>query len=485
MRSSGSARSIGIVALVSTVFIASCGGGGGGGGGSSSSTQILLTDGQTLPGDFTIGTIEEANMAADRSIALIASTPTLPADRGVFLRHPNGDIDPVLSPITQVPPGVSLPTLCDVTMASTGEFIFQAGSVCSPGNHMLDDDTLFLFANGQLSVLAQAGSTPSGFRILGTRQIGGGGFLGFTGGTSPCTVDSSTGSVRDRCTLEIFAGTDTGISQVQVPNDLSNQDTGAVDVIVSDSQIMALNLPGRSNDPAIVEVRNGQTFPLLTQRQVVPGVGTLSSIQTRAVALDGSVVFDAKVDTNGDGQPDEGRVFLLSSGTYTSVAQTGVPAGSKTILSVRGVAIDDAGRVTFTAQFGDPGQSTGPTSLRRWDSGATEELAFVGQGFGQDSQGNDQQITDIGQIRVSRNGDVVFRVTLGTTSNGTTKTSGTQVVRFADGQLQTLLSTGTNLNSDTTIVSLTVADVNDSGDVLVIGSLNRTATRSLLLVPRQ
>jgi hypothetical protein len=465
------------LSLLLGLTLAACGGGGGGSGSTPSNVQVLLNDGDVLPGNFTVGTIEEANMADDRSVVLIASVPSLPADRGVFLRTPDGNVQPVLTPATQIPAGVSLPTLHNPSMAPTGEFVFSAGSG-------LDSDTLFLYANGQLDVLAAAGQTPPGFRILGDRQLGAGGFVALSGGISPCTVDTSGGAARVRCTTEIFSGTDAGISQVKVPNDLTSQDPGSLGLVVNDAQTLVLGLPGRANDPAIAEVRGGQFTPLVTQRQVVPGLGTLSSLNPRAVSLNGDVVFEARVDTNGDGQPDDQRILFLSNGTFTTVARTGDPAGTKVILDARGIAIDDAGDIVFSVHFGDPGQA-GSISLRIWQGGTTQEIAFEGETFGQDAQGNDLTILKLEQVRVARNGDVVFRATLGTIDNGTPKTSATSILRYASGRLDTLLQTGQEISSNNKIVSLTVSDLNNNGDLLSIGSINRSANRTLLLLPRQ
>jgi len=476
-RKAPSARRLCLPLLLGLV-LAACGGGGGGGSNSApSNVQVLLNDGDVLPGSFTIGTIEEANMADDRSVVLIASVPSLPANRGVFLRTPDGNVQPILTPATQIPAGVSLPTLHNPGMCPTGEFVFSGGGG-------LDTDSVFLYANGQLSVLAAAGQTPPGFRILGDRQIGANGFVALTGGVSPCTVDTSSGTQRVRCTAEIFSGTSGGINQVKVPNDLTNLDPGSLGIVVNDAQTLVLGLPGRANDPAIAEVRGDQVVPLVTQRQNVAGLGTLSSINPRAVGLNGDVVFEARVDTNGDGQPDDQRILFLSNGAFTTVARTGEPAGTQVVLDARATAIDDAGDIVFFVHFGQPGE-TGSISLRIWQAGTTQQIAFEGQGFGQDDQGNDLKILKIDQIRVARNGDVVFRAALGMIENGTPKTSSTSILRYAGGRLDTLLQTGEEISNNNNIVSLTVADLNNNGDLLSIASINRSANRALLLLPRQ
>lgn len=468
------ALSGGLLALVS------CGGGGGGGGSNSpQAVQVLLRDGDSLPGDFVVGTIEEANMAADRSVALIASGTGLPVQRGVFLRKPDGSIQAILSPATQVPEGVSLATLSGVTMASSGEFIFKTGSG-------LDSDTLFLFSGNQLSIIAQAGSqaTPPGFRILGERQIAAGGRVAFTAGKSPCSVETTGGDPIVRCALEVFSGTAQGIAPVAVPNDLENQRPAAVSLLLSDQAQLVLALPASGTDPSLAEVRDGEFHGLISRGQSFPDLGTLSSISPRGLRANGDVLLDARVDVSGDGQADEERVLVYSGGALTTIARTGEPVGSDLVLDVRGQGVDDTGRVSFTAEIGRSGQGNARTSLRVWQAGSVTEAAFEGQqGFGEDDSGNKLEILEIGQIRVSPNGDLVFRATIGREEDGTRTVSETRIMRFSSAGPETLLKTGTDL-VEGKIVTLTVSDLNDGGDLLAIGSLDVQADRAILLLPR-
>src|SRR5581483_3026818 len=173
----------------------------------------------------------------------------------------------------------------------------------------------------------------------------------------------------------------------------------------------------------------------------------------------------------------------LANGGVTSGAETGVPAGTKVSLTVRGNGIDDRGRVLLTATFGDPGETTGSQSLRLWDAGTTREIAFEGQPFGQDDQGNDTKILDIEQVRIAGNGDVIFRGTIGFLEDNTRHVTESRIFRQTDDVGSTLLTTGTKVSTGT-IVEINIADVNDNGDVLVIAGVNRRADRGLLLLPR-
>jgi hypothetical protein len=449
--------------------------GGGGGGSSSGALQVLIRNGDVLPGNFTVGNIEEANIGDDHSVALIASSSGVNADRGIFLRVPGGDIQPVVSPATQVPQGVALSTLHNLVMAPTGEFIFQAGSG-------LDSDSLFVFANGQVSTLAAPGQTPAGFRILGDRQIASGGVVAFTAGVDPCSVDSSTGVQHVRCTLEVFFGNAAGVTQVKVPNNLTNQDISAVSVLVNNNPLLLMGLPGKSNDPALAEFKGGQFESLIASRQAFAD-GTLFGSQPRVVSANGDIILEAKADTNGDGAPDDKRILLLSGGQLTTIAKTGEPAGTEIVLDLRALDVDDTGRLVFTATFGNPGEK-GSISLRTWAAGSTQEIAFEGEDFGQDAKGNSLKIIKIEQVHVAGNGDVMFVGVLGTIDNGTPKASKTQVLRSANGQLSTMFSTADDLDGGK-IVGVGVDDLTNQGDLLSIVSVDHSANRVLTLLPRQ
>jgi hypothetical protein len=90
----------------------------------------------------------------------------------------------------------------------------------------------------------------------------------------------------------------------------------------------------------------------------------------------------------------------------------------------------------------------------------------------------------IEQIHVAGNGDITFVAVLGTIDNGTLKISKTQVVRFANGQLTTMFSTGDDLNGGK-IVGVGVDDLTNQGDLLSIISVDHTANRLLAMLSRQ
>jgi hypothetical protein len=466
------------LAIAAACAMASCGGGGS--NNAPSTTQVLLKDGDTLPGNFSVATVESANMSNDRTVAVIASNPGTPALNGVFLRSPNGAFQTVLSPDSTLPDGLSLTRVGKLTMSADGDFSFDLGGE-------LDDEAVFLYSNGALSLAARTdpGSTPAGFRILGERRIADGGVIAFSDGTSPCQVDQSGGTERVSCTLRVFAGNTSGVSQITLPAQLDNESTSALSVVMNNSTgQLVVGLPARGRQSLFGVVQGGQYQSMLTRQDVLPGLGTALSADPRAVSANGAIVVDARFDTDGDKVIDKDRVLLYANGQVTNIAETGVPAGTKVVQKVDARDIDDNGRVLFTATFGDPGAATGNTSLRVWENGSTREIAFEDEGYGQDDQGKDLKILQIGTIRLSGGGDVLFVASLGNTQNGTTKTSETRILRDAGAGLETVHKTGTSVPGAGTLVDLDIADVNDSGDLLSIAGVNRKSNRALLLVPR-
>jgi hypothetical protein len=77
----------------------------------------------------------------------------------------------------------------------------------------------------------------------------------------------------------------------------------------------------------------------------------------------------------------------------------------------------------------------------------------------------------------------VFSVTVGFFESGTRRITENRILRWSDGFGESLLRTGQKAPNGT-IVELSIADLNQSGDLLVIAGVNRRTTRSLFLLPR-
>lgn len=468
--------------FLAAVLAASCGGGGDSNPPAPETLRVVMRDGDTLPGGFSVNTIESANMAADQTIAVIASEPGTPAQNGVFVVSPSGGVTTIMSP-SSPPEGLSLTTVRNLIMSPTGEVTFEVGD-------QLDSDGVFYW-DGELKTLARTepGTTPEGFRILGEIRVADGGLVAFTDGTSPCEANNSTGTLRIECTLRIHTGVPGQLQQVSVPNELDGLAPTAVIVQVNRHQEVAVGLPAGGSEPLVGTIQNGQFQGLLNRRQTFEGLGTLLAGRPRAIGSNSSIAIDAGFDTDGDGQRDRNRLLLYANQTITSIAESGVPASGhdgRVVLDVRGLDIDDLGRVVYSIDVGDAGSTTSFLSLRVWDGTASQEIAFEGLRFGRDDQDEPLRVLEIEQIRVSRSGDVVFTATIGRfDEEGTRRIDRTAILRWSGGQeLEEVIQTKSTLSDGGRITSLSIQDVNERGDLLVIGTIDRQANRALLLLPR-
>ena len=149
IRSRGTACAV-LLSALSALVVACGGGSGGGGGGGTPDTgpKVLLQDGAELPGGFVVNTIESAALSNDRSIALIASESGTPPLNGIFLRRPAGEIQPILTPSSTLPEGLTLVIARNLVMSGAGDFSFELGG-------QLDDDAVYLYSGGRLSLVAR------------------------------------------------------------------------------------------------------------------------------------------------------------------------------------------------------------------------------------------------------------------------------------------------------------------------------------------
>jgi hypothetical protein len=470
------ARALAVFALAAAV--AACGGGGDTPQ-APSSTQTLVSDGDTMPDGFVIENVESANLGNDGTVGFIASRSGPPNENAVYARQPNGNVVPLLTPSQPPPAGLSLSLVRNILVSGTGDVSFEIGTV-------LDDDAVFLYSGGQLTMVARTdpNATPPGFRILGERRIANGGQIAFSYGTSPCMVDQSGDRERVTCDLRVYYGDASLVTPLDLPADLENRTPTAVTVIMDDGGHLVLGLPASGRRSLVGTVSTDGTYSSILNRQdVIGSLGTLLSATPRAVNVHGSILVDARFDTNGDGVADKDWLLLIADGGIAPIAETGVPAGSKQVLQVRGNALDDSNGALFSVTFGDPGQSTGLLSLRYWRDGVTREVVFEGQPFGEDDEGNDLQILDVEDVRLGGNGDAIFHGVIGYFDEGTRTVTSTRIFRWNDGVGETLLETGEAIQSGT-LVELNIQDVSDGGDVLLIAGVNTRPNRALLLLPR-
>jgi hypothetical protein len=214
---------------------------------------------------------------------------------------------------------------------------------------------------------------------------------------------------------------------------------------------------------------------------VIGGLGEILAARPRGISSTGAIACDGGFDQDGDGERDITRAFLFHNGTLSTVAETGGTFEGNPETDVRAVGVDSANRVIYTMTFESGEEEL--ISLRAWEAGQTSFIAHEGLDFGQDADGMDQRILELEQVRVSQGGDVLFVVTLGRFEQGTRRITGTRLMRWNGGALETVLQTDAQVSGGR-LVGFSIADVNDVGDVLLIGEIDRRANRALLLLPR-
>lgn len=470
------------LALAAVVLPLGCGGGGDDPPPTPSNLQVIARDGNTFPGGFAVGSIESANMSDDRTVAIIASEDATPSLNGVFVRSPDGTTRTVLTPGDPLAEGLSFANVRNLSMAPTGEFAFEVGNE-------IDNDGLFFWDGSNTSVLARTapGETPEGFRILGALRVARDGLVVFTDGTSPCTIDQTNPDNPEiSCDVRIFTALDGEVSRVEVPNSLTSQRPTSVLLETNSRGEVAVGLSARGSEPLVGLIRDQQFEGLLPRRAQIEGLGILTSARPRAISGTGAIALDAFIDIDEDGERDEERVLQYENGLLTTVAIGGGMFEGNPEVDIRAEGIDRNNRVVYRVDFDSIPAGERLRSIRAWQDGNTSFIVHEGLPFGEDRNGNPQRILDILQLRVGTNGDVVFVAKLGDSDpdTGDRRISGTALLRWNGGGLETVLELGAQVAGGELVREISIADINANGDLLLISSLNRDRDRVLLLLPR-
>lgn len=443
-------------------------------------TQVLLIDGERLLPNFEILSIESANMSADRSISFIASRTGTDSLNGVFLRTPTGEIRTVLVPDTPLAGSLPLKTIRKLNMAQSGQFAFSVGD-------QLDANAVFFSDGVETTLIAttEAAEPLPGFRVVGELRVEEGGILAFSDGSNPCTVDTSGATQRTRCNLRLQYGAPGEVAEVAVPNDLSGQNPTAIILQVNEFNQAAVGMPARGSEPYVGILDEGVFRGILFRRENLPEYGVLTNAKPRAMGADGTIAIDGSFDTDGDNDRDVNRVLRYRQGSLDLAASTGdeIPFGKKEIIGLNAVDVDDIGRMYYIAEFlgGDEERDL----LRVWDGTTNTDIIWQQKKYGGKTDlGQDLQITEIFQTRVYGDGTVLMVVSLGFYEEGTRRITSRQLLRWKDGQLDTLLETK-SLLPEGTLVGFQIADLNQEGDLLLIAEINVRANRALVLLPRE
>ena len=442
--------------------------------------QVLLTDGDRLLPNFEILSIESANMAADRSISFIASRTGTDTLNGVFFRTPTGQIRSILAPGSALAGDLPLTRIRKLNMAQSGQFAFSVGD-------QLDDNTIFYSDGTRTSLIATTESEEPlpDFRIVGELRVEEGGVLAFSDGSNPCSVDTSGAVQRTRCLLRLQYGPPGDVTEVAVPNDLDGQNPTAIILQLNERNQAAVGLPARGEEPYVGILDQGIFTGILFRRETLPEYGVLTNAKPRAMGKDGTIAIDGDFDTDGDSDRDVERVLRYRSGGLDLAASTGdeVPFGQKEIIDLNAVAVDDIGRMYYIAEFLGGGEER--DLLRVWDGTTNTDIIWQRKRYGGEAEmGQELEITEIFQTRVYGDGTVLMVVSLGFYEEGTRRITSRQLLRWKDGKLDTLLESKATIG-DGTLVGFQIADLNSSGDLLLIAEINVRANRALLLLPRE
>lgn len=473
----------GIFALM--VATAACGGGGAAPPPAPEALRVLVADGDTVGSGFTIGTIESANMDNEGNVFFIASEATPEAINGVFRRDRDGSIRTILRSNGPLAEGLDFSEVRNLDVSESGEVGFEVGN-------KLDDDAIFYWEDGELQLVGRTGSAgrPDGYRIGGAIRAAAGGTLVFTSGHGSCTVDQTDPDRQEiRCDTEIHRVRNGQVMRVEVPNSLEGQRPTSVLVETNSSGGVVLGLVARGSEPIVVSLNDGDGTiePLLSRRQEIAGLGTITSLRVRSYARDGAILLDGFLDVDGDGERDEEHVFVYRDGTVASIAVGGGIFEGNPETDIRAEGISDEGTSLYRVDFDS--QAAGDTlkSFRAQRGGETTAILHEGLKYGEDDRGRDVRILSVEQVRVARNGDVLFVVKLGDNDpeTGDRTIFGTVLLRWTWSEgLRTILELGQAIEGKTLVDDLSIADVSSTGDVLVITSLDRERDRVVVVLPR-
>ncbi len=279
------------------------------------------------------------------------------------------------------------------------------------------------------------------------------------------------------------------VTRIEVPNSLEGQRPTSVLVETNSAGRVVLGLVARASEPIVASINEGDgtIVPLLYRRQEIPGLGIITSLRVRSYSSDGAILLDGFLDTDGDGERDEEHVLIYRDGTVASIAVGGGTFEGNPETDIRAEGISDEGTAVYRVDFDS--QSAGDTlkSFRAYRGGETTAILHEGLKYGEDDRGRDVRILSVEQVRVARNGDVLFVAKLGDNDpeTGDRTIFGTVLLRWTWSEgLRTILELGQAIEGKPLVDDLSIADVSSRGDVLVITSLERERDRVVVLLPR-
>lgn len=485
-------RSLPASFLVATVLAAvGCGGGGGGDGGSSnaprtpapspipveppgpdprpaSTARRVLQNGAVAVDGFVVGNIEDAALAQDGSLAIIAAE-TQGDERAILRMSTDGELRTIFSRIN-APDDVDLTTLTRLRMASSGELAFRSGA----GR---DSDQLHLAIGDEVRTIAgSAGAVAPDFRILGSFRIVRDGLVAFVAGGGDCETDASGDTVRELCTLSLFLADGTDVVSIDHEDfELDRRQATDAQIAMNEDGGLFFSVPGRRTSPVVVRFDETETQVVLRNNGEVPDFGVLSRVDIVDLDSAGRVLVELGIQPEDPDDPVLDHVGLLDGDQLTDFAVEGTREGSQSVFSLRGIGLG-GGMALFEATLIDDVTEEQTDCLRLGNAEFTLNLLCEGRPF----PGETLEVFSIGGTRINDDGDVLFVTTLGTRQTGTTRVEEVRAsVRRVNGEMVTIASSA---DSDRIgrVAQLTTVGFNNDGQALLIAEGARSSDRALL-----
>ena len=480
--------------LLLGALITACGGGGGGGssnapqssptprptpvtpvtppGPATSTAEIILRDGDVLPGDLRIANIEDGALGVDGTSALVVRISDSGNRSAIVLRRPDGSYSALYAPRTDGD-GVDATSIARVRLAADGTVIFQTGTG-------LDSDRLYRLADGRLDALAGAAPGPvfPDFRILGNVRVGGDGATAFVGGGGECEVVIGDDQPRVTCTNALYVADASGVQRIDDDElDLSRQRATTIRVEPDPAGGFWFSLPRRGSAPMLLRWADGEAATILDGTTRLDGIGTLNSVEAVAINAAGQVLVEGGLqEFTGDRRPQV--LGVLDGDAFSQIALEGTVLDGANVATLRGLGLDGAGRALFEARLGDPDAAAAQeNSLWLGDASGLVRVVREGSPF----PGEETTVLTLLGSRVNAAGDVAFITELGTRAAGVDNLEEVRAtVRRADGQLVTVASTR-HTGQFGALSDMQIVGYDEEGTLLLIGARGRSSDRVLLL----
>lgn len=422
--------------------------------------DILLREGGTSHDGIEIASIDEARFGAGGDVGVIVGA-AVPGRPRVLLSNDGANGDAQFSARIDMRDYDALDSfreLRELRPDGAGGWFVVAGEE-------LLDRAFLRWTEAGAEVISDTRDEFASFERLAAADAARG-LVAFVAGWPGCT---QTEEGSDRCPLGIVREYAEGeFKEVVIEGtDLSLGNPKSPHLLMTDSGGIYLSLPGRDEEPMIVEVDGGQVITRMKVDTELPGIGQL--LRPELVQLSDTGVMILRATLVDDPRPRPAVLIRWADGPAEVVARVdsqGVPGG---VANVGSIGVSDDGTLLYQVVLRpEEGSEATPRSLRRVGAGGVEVLATEGQLL----PGSGLHVIKIEDPFQNRHGEVAFVAELGTIETlpeGVTTTIilESQVVRVdRDGNLRSLLSSRTIEGVDS-VSDLEILDFSDEQELLV------------------